>query len=83
MSEPILDPTEEELLEDLQDLLVGFQPEMRPVIIRMAMEHVIRRYERLMPLAPTGAEKEQIEMAIRDVQAQLAAFMRESAEEPP
>jgi hypothetical protein len=47
------------------------------------MEQVIHRYEQLMPLAPTGVEKEQIEMAMRDLRAQLAAFRRESAEEPP
>jgi hypothetical protein len=77
------DPTVEDLLEDLQDLLAGVPPEARPVVIKMAMEHVIHRYEQLMPLAPTGVEKEQIEMAMRDLRAQLAAFRRETGEEPP
>jgi hypothetical protein len=49
----------------------------------MAMEHVIHRYEQLMLLAPSGVEKEQIEMAMRDLLAQLAAFTRETGEEPP
>jgi hypothetical protein len=39
----------------------------------MAMGHVLHRYEQLMPLAPSGVEKEQIEMAMRDLRAQLVA----------
>jgi DNA-directed RNA polymerase specialized sigma24 family protein len=76
-------PTVEELLEELQDLLAGIPPEARPVVIKMAMEQVLHRCEQLIPLAPTGAVKEQIEMAMRDLQAQLAAFKRESPEDPP
>jgi hypothetical protein len=68
------DPTVEELLEELQDLVTGIPPEARPVVIKMAMEHVIHRYEQLMPLAPSGVEKEHIEMAMRDLRAQLAVF---------
>ena len=83
MAAAMSDPTVEELLEELQDLLAGVPPEARPVVIKMAMEHVLHRYEQLMPLAPTGVEKEQIEMAMRDLQAQLAAFTRETGEEPP
>jgi hypothetical protein len=77
------DPTVEELLEELQDLLAGIPAEARPVVIKLAMQHVLHRHEQLMPLAPTGVEKEQIEMASWDLRAQLAAFKRESAEEPP
>jgi hypothetical protein len=40
------------------------------------LEHFIHRYEQLMPFAPSGVEKEQIEMAMRDLRAQLAAFTR-------
>lgn len=56
------DPTVEELLEELQDLLAGIPAEARPVVIKLAMQHVRHRHEQLMPLAPTGVEKEQIEM---------------------
>jgi hypothetical protein len=52
------DPTVEELLEELQDLLAGIPPEARPVVIKMAMEHVLHRHEQLMPLAPSGVEKD-------------------------
>jgi hypothetical protein len=83
MAAAMSDPTVEELLEELQDLLAGVPPEARPVVIKMAMEHVIRRYEQLIPLAPSGVEKEQIEMAMRDLRAQLAAFRRETGEAPP
>jgi hypothetical protein len=34
------DPTVEELLEEWQDLVAGIPPEARPVVIKMAMEHV-------------------------------------------
>jgi hypothetical protein len=75
------DPTAEELVDDLKDLLTGVPPEARSVVIKLAMGQIICRYEQLMLLAPTGAEKEQIELWIRDLRAELAAFERASGEE--
>jgi hypothetical protein len=68
---------------DLNVLLTGFPPEARPVIIKMAMQHVLHLYEQCMQLEESGAEKKQIEMAMRDLRAQLIAFERECREELP
>jgi hypothetical protein len=83
MEAAMSDPTEEELLEDLNVLLTGFPPVARPVIIKVAMQHVLHLYEQCMQLEESGAGKEQIEMAMRDLRAQLVAFERECREELP